>query len=134
MKTVPNNASVADFIESLDNPQRKSDSKTLLTLMQNITKELPKMWGDSIVGFGSYHYRYESGREGDWFVTGFSPRKQSMTIYIMGGLGKLEAELVKLGKHTTGKSCLYIKKLDQVETNVLQDLISSSIKSIEDAS
>ncbi len=131
MKTVPNNASVADFIEGLDNPQRKSDSKTLLTLMQNITKEPPKMWGDSIVGFGSYHYRYKSGREGDWFVTGFSPRKQSMTIYIMGGLGKFEAELIKLGKHTTGKSCLYIKKLDQVDMSVLESMIRKSFKSFK---
>ncbi len=131
MKTVPNNANVADFIEGLENPQRKSDSKTLLTLMQNITKEPPKMWGDSIVGFGSYHYRYESGREGDWFVTGFSPRKQSMTIYIMGGLGKFEAELIKLGKHTTGKSCLYIKKLDQVDMSVLEGMIRKSVKTFK---
>ena len=97
--------------------------------MQGITGELPKMWGNSIIGFGSYHYKYKSGREGDWFLTGFSPRKQSFTLYIMAGFSKYEELLSKLGKFTTGKSCLYIKRLSDVDLSVLETIC---IRSLED--
>jgi hypothetical protein len=89
------------------------------------------MWGDSIVGFGSYHYKYASGREGDWFVTGFSPRKQNLTLYIMSGFDEYERLLGKLGKHSTGKSCLYIKKIEDVDVDVLTELVKKSVEHME---
>ena len=108
LKTQQNNASVDDFIESVDSDDRRNDCIALLSMMTRITQKVPKMWGDSIVGFGSYHYKYKSGREGDWFVTGFAPRKRELTVYIMPGFEKYSALMEKLGKYRTGKSCLYI--------------------------
>ena len=99
-----------NFLSSVDNPVRQKDSFTILKLMEEITDHEPVMWGTSIIGFDTYHYKYESGREGDFFKVGFSPRKQNLTIYIMPGFKRYEELLSKLGKHSTGKSCLYIKR------------------------
>ena len=99
----------------------------MLRIMEEIVGEPPKMWGGSIIGFGSYHYKYASGREGDWMLTGFSPRKQSLTLYIMSGFSRYDELLSKLGKYKTGKSCLYIKKLEQVDAAVLKELIAASV-------
>lgn len=99
--------------------------------MKQATKAEPKMWGTSIVGFGTYHYKYASGREGDWFQTGFSPRKQSLTLYLMGGLDMHQAALKKLGKHTTGVGCLYIKKLGDVDKKVLKEIIAAGAKRLK---
>jgi len=99
--------------------------------MKEVTGKEPEMWGDSIIGFGSYHYKYASGREGDWFVTGFSPRKQNLTLYIMGGFDNYDVLLGKLGKHKTGKSCLYINKLDDVDMDVLKTLVRASVEHME---
>ena len=101
-----------------------------LALMKQVTQLEPQMWGSSIVGFGSYHYKYASGREGDMPLTGFSPRKRNLTLYIMGGLEQYDALLAKLGKHTTGKACLYIKRLDDVHLPTLKKLIQQSVKHI----
>jgi hypothetical protein len=126
LKTQKNDASVMDFLQSVENEQRRSDSLRLLRIMQSVTGEEPVMWGPSIVGFGSYHYRYESGREADWMLTGFSPRKQALTAYIMAGFDRYDELMAKLGTYTTGKSCLYLKKLDDVHESVLRELIDAS--------
>lgn len=131
LKTQENNDNVLNFINELENDRRKADSYALLDLMGSITGKPAKMWGKSIIGFGKYHYRYESGREGDWFMCGFSPRVQSMTIYIMKGFGQYDAYMQKLGKYSTGKSCLYINKLDDVDLQVLKALIEQSVKDIQ---
>ena len=101
---------------------------TYMKIMKEVTGKRPKMWGDSIVGYDSYRYKYASGREGDWPVTGVSPRKQALTLYIMSGFKKYPALMKKLGKHTTGSSCLYIKKLEDIDTKVLKQLIQESVK------
>ncbi len=132
LKTKPNKASVAGFISSIDDPVKKQDSKQLLKIMGEITGEKPVMWGTSIIGFGSYHYKYASGREGDWFCAGFSPRKQSLTLYIMGCHQKEDEHLYqKLGKHKTGKSCLYIKKLSEIELSALEQIIRNSVNRLK---
>lgn len=127
-KTEPTKASVTGFINSIDDPQRKADVRKVASIMRKVTGKRAKMWGSSIVGFGTYHYRYDSGREGDFMLTGFSPRKQALTIYIMSGFAKYGALMKKLGKHKTGKSCLYIKRLSDVDEAVLQRLIEESVK------
>lgn len=127
LKTLKNDASVMAFLNGVENKQRKKDAFTLLELMQKVTNSKPSMWGTAIVGFGDYHYKYASGREGDWFITGFSPRKQSMSLYIMSGFDKYEEILGRLGKHKTSKACLYINKLEDVDMNVLQELIVRSV-------
>ena len=127
LKTKPNKNSVAGFIKSVEE-RRREDCKALLSLMKRITRKKPTMWGDSIVGFGKYHYKYESGREGDWFVTGFSPRKQNISIYIMPGFSKYQTILKKLGKHKTSVSCLYINKLAEIDIKQLEKLITRSVK------
>ena len=128
LKTKKTKASVAAFLNKVADPQRRKDCQTVLDLMKQATGEEPKMWGDSIVGFGSYHYRGASGREGDWMIIGFSPRKTDLTLYIMAGFEEFESLMAKLGKYKTGKSCLYIKKLDDVEIPVLNSLIENSVK------
>ena len=128
LKTKKTKASVVAFLNKVADPQRRKDCQTVLDLMKQATGEEPKMWGDSIVGFGSYHYRGASGREGDWMIIGFSPRKTDLTLYIMAGFEKFESLMAKLGKYKTGKSCLYIKKLDDVEVPVLKKLIARSVK------
>jgi hypothetical protein len=125
-KTQVNDASVADFINSIEDEQKRNDSLEIIRMMQQVTKEQPKMWGPSIVGFGSYHYKYESGREGDSPRIGFSPRKQNMTLYLSRGIENNQDLLKNLGKHSTGKGCLYIKKLSDVDKDVLKELLSQS--------
>ena len=131
LKTKLNDASVEDFIDSIAEEGKRRDARTVLELMQQVTGQEPKMWGDSIVGFGSYHYKYASGREGDWFLTGFSPRKQNLTLYIMPGFDRYASLMDKLGKHSTGKSCLYIKKLEAIDTDVLRELVRLSVAHME---
>lgn len=125
-KTKPTTLNVMAFINAIADPARRSDAKTLIKLMQSVSGEKPKMWGPSIVGFGSYHYMYESGREGDMPVIGFSPRRAATVLYGMGASGA-KALLAKLGKHTTGKGCVYIKRLADVDQKVLQSLVSKAI-------
>lgn len=126
-KTKPTKLSVAAFIDAVTDPIKRADAKTLVKLMQSAAGEKPKMWGPSIIGFGSCHYRYESGREGDMPLIGFSPRKPALVLYNMLGSSNSAALLAKLGKHTTGKGCLYIKKLADVDEKVLQTLAIKSV-------
>ena len=128
VKTKMNDASVMAFLNKVDDEQKRKDSFEILKIMKQVTKEEPKMWGSSIVGFGSYHYKGASGREGDWLVTGFSPRKQNLTLYLMGGFNAHTDLLKKLGKHKTSVGCLYIKKLEDVDVKVLKELIKKSMK------
>lgn len=127
LKTKPSDQSVEAYLNSIEPQKKREDSLAILKLMQEITGEQPQMWGDSIVGFGSYHYKYASGREGDWFLTGFAPRKQNLTLYIMAGFDNYDELMDKLGKHTTGKSCLYIKKLEDINLDILRQLIAESV-------
>ena len=127
-KTRRTGASVGDFLTSVENRRRREDGFTLLEMMKKITKLEPEMWGPSIIGFGSYHYKYESGREGDIFLTGFSPRKQSLSLYIMDGFDGREDLLTKLGKHRKSVSCLYVNKLADVNMEVLRGLIQRSFE------
>jgi hypothetical protein len=128
LKTKVNDQPVAAFLDGVADEGRRQDCYTILEMMKMATRAEPKMWGDSIVGFGSYHYTYASGRGGDWLLTGFSPRKQNLTLYIMSGFSDFEELLSRLGKHKTGKGCLYIKKLADVDLAVLQELIDQSVK------
>lgn len=127
LKTKVNDQSVTAFLEANTDEKRRKDCFTVLEMMKKATGSEPKMWGDSIVGFGSYHYKYASGQEGDWLITGFSPRKQALTLYLMSGFDNYESILSRLGKFKTGKSCLYIKKLDDIDVTVLQELIDKSV-------
>ena len=126
-KTKANGLNVSAYISALTDPTQKSDAKELARLMQEASGEKPKMWGPSIVGFGSYHYKYDSGREGDMPLISFSPRKAALVLYSMLGHGEANSLLPKLGKHTTGKGCLYIKKLADVDRTVLQTLIKNAV-------
>ncbi len=131
LKTKKNDANVKEFIDAIDDEIKRDDCRKILEMMRKAIKCEPRMWGASLVGFGEYHYKYDSGREGDWFRTGFSPRKQNITIYIMNGCDRYEELLSKLGKHSTGKSCLYIKRLSDVDTKVLNELIIESVRYFE---
>ena len=126
-KTKATTLSVTAYIDALTDPTRRSDAKELIQLMQRASGERPKLWGPSIVGFGSYHYRYDSGREGDMPLIGFSPRKAALVLYITLSHSEAKALLAKLGKHTTGKGCLYIKKLSDVDRTVLETLIKNAV-------
>jgi hypothetical protein len=126
LKTQKNEKDVETYLNSVEHDKRREDGFVVLELMKEVTGEEPKMWGSSIVGFGEYRYKYASGREGDWFLTGFSPRKQAMTLYIMGGFDQYGELLAKLGKYTTGKGCLYIKKIEDVDRDVLRELVAKS--------
>lgn len=130
LKTRPNKASVSSFINQIEDEQKRKDCKQLSKLMRAITGKQAKMWGTSIIGFGSYHYIYKTGNEGDWMITGFSPRKQNISIYIMSGFKGHAALLKKLGNHKTAKSCLYIKKLDDIDINILEMIIAKSVADI----
>ena len=130
-KTKPTKADVDKFLNNIKDEKRREDSFKIIKLMKQITKAEPKMWGSSIVGFGNYHYKYASGREGDWFLAGFSPRKQSLTIYAMTYLENYPDILKRLGKHKTGKGCLYINNLEDVDIKVLKELITTSIKNLQ---
>ena len=128
LKTKPSKRSVTKFINALEDEQKRKDSRQILRLMEKLTGSKPILWGENIIGFGRYHYTYKSGQEGSWFITGFSPRKQNLTIYIMPGFSKYDNLLKKLGKHKKGKSCLYINKLDNIDTQILEKLISESVE------
>lgn len=132
LKTKENDASVKDFINTVEDEQKRKDCFALIDMMQDITGEEAKMWSTSIVGFGTYHYKYDSGREGDFMTVGFSPRKQALTLYIMAGFSHYDELMQRLGKFKTGKSCLYVKKLEDVDEKVLRELIKSSVKFIKD--
>lgn len=127
-KTKATKASVDKFIKSIKDAKVKRDCERIISIMKAITNQEPQMWGPSIVGFGTYHYKYESGREGDFFLTGFSPRKQNLTLYIIAGFNKYEDLMKKLGKYKTGRSCLYIKSLDDINLTVLKKIITESVK------
>ena len=128
LKTKPTRASVATFINSVDERQRRADSRKVAAMMRKATGKRAKMWGTSIVGYGTYQYTNTAGVEFEWPITGFSPRKQALTIYIMPGFSHFEPLMKKLGKYKTGKSCLYIKRLSDVDEKVLQRLIDASVK------
>lgn len=127
LKTQRNDASVEEFLDSVDKEKKRQDSYAILKLMKEVTGEEPAMWGTSIVGFGSYQYKYASGQEGEWFLVGFSPRKQNLTLYIMSGFDDYESLLGDLGKYKTGKSCLYINKLEDVDLSTLRELVEKSV-------
>ena len=130
-KTKLNEGSVEEFIDRVENEQKRDDSREIIKIMSEITGQPPKMWGTSIIGFGTYHYVYESGREGDWMLTGFSPRKQALTVYIMSGFSEDDDLLGKLGSHKIGKSCLYVKKLADLDIDILKEMIAKSVDEIK---
>ena len=127
-KTKPTDESVKDFLNRIPDPERREDCLAVAKIMEDITGEKPKMWGPSIVGFGTYRYKYASGREGDWPVTAFSPRKKDLTLYIMMGLDKHDELMKQLGKHSVSKACLYIKRLSDIHVPTLKKLIKASVK------
>ena len=126
-KTKPTAVSVTSFVNGLTEPEKRSDAKVFIALMKRVTGEKPKMWGPSIIGFGTLHYRYESGREGDTVLVGFSPRKPAIVLYGVTGFKGAKALLAQLGKHTTGKGCLYIKRLADVDQEVLEELLVNAV-------
>ena len=128
LKTKLSDASVEVFLDGIADEAKRRDSYAILSMMQEVTGVEAKMWGDSIVGFGSYRYKYASGREGDWPLVGFSPRKQNLTLYIMSGFEQYDQLLQRLGKHSTAKSCLYIKRLADVDLAVLRELVKLSVE------
>lgn len=128
LKTVPTKFSVDKFLKGITDEQKRADCFEIVKIMERATKSKARMWGPAIVGFGDYHYVYESGREGDWFITGFSPRKQNLTLYLIGGFQQFEDLMKRLGKYSLGKSCLYINKLEDVDMKVLKEIITRSVK------
>ncbi|RPI31712.1 MAG: DUF1801 domain-containing protein [Actinomycetota bacterium] len=133
LKTRPSGASVEAFLQGVADEARREDCRTLLALMRRVTGAEPEMWGPSIIGFGTYHYVYASGREGDWFLTGFSPRKRDLTLYIMAGFSAYDDLLARLGPHKTGKSCLYVKRLGDLDLEALEALVVASVKHMREA-
>jgi len=131
LKTKRTAASVAAFLARIPDATRRNDCRAVAKLMQQVTRTRPRMWGTSIVGFGSYHYKYGSGREGDWFLAGFSPRKQDLTLYLMAGIERYPKLQAKLGKHKHGKSCVYIKRLADVDLAVLRRLVAASVRDMK---
>lgn len=131
LKTQRNDQSVEAFLDRVEDEKKRADSYAILEMMKHITGAPPEMWGDSIVGFGSYRYKYASGREGDWPVVGFSPRKQNLTLYLMSGFDGYDALLSRLGKYKTSKACLYIKKLEDVNQETLKELIRQSVEHMQ---
>ena len=127
-KTRPTQARVSDFLQTVDNPKRRADAKKVLAMMRRATGKRATMWGSSMIGFGKYQYKYESGREGEFMLTGLSPRKQNLVVYIMPGFEPFAAQMKKLGKYKTGRSCLYINKLEDVDEKVLEKLVTDSVK------
>lgn len=128
LKTKPTKQSVSAFLKKIPDEKRRKDCEAISRMMAEVTKAKPEMWGPSIVGFGRYKYKYDSGREGEWMVTGFSPRKTDLTLYIMQGFASLPDLMDRLGKHKTGKSCLYIKKLEDVDVKVLRKIVEKSVQ------
>ena len=127
-KTQPTKASVTAYINAIEDTDRRTDVRKVAAMMRKATGKRARMWGPGIVGYGTYHYRYESGREGDFMITGFASRKQALTVYVMPGFEKFDALMDKLGKYKTGKSCLYIKRLADVDEKVLERLIDESVQ------
>lgn len=127
-KTQPTRESVYEFLDRISDEKRRRDCYTILELMQQVSGEEPVMWGSNIVGFGSYHYKYASGREGDSALTGFSPRKRDLTIYIVSGFDEYGELMSRLGKYKTGKSCLYIKKIEDIDLETLKELVTNSVE------
>ena len=130
-KTKANKTSVTEFLSTVTHEQKRKDSETLVALFEKLIGEPAVMWGSSIIGFGQYHYKYASGREGQFMLAGFSPRKNALTIYIMTGLSQYADLLAQLGKYKTGKSCLYIKKLEDIDIDVLSQLILHSVDAVK---
>jgi len=130
-KTKKNQESVQTFLDTIENAQKKADSEQILQMMQEASGEPPAMWGPTIIGFGEYHYKYDSGREGDFMRIGFSPRKNNLSLYIMPGFSNYQPLLDQLGKHKLGKSCLYINKLDDIDTDVLKQLMDRSLEDMK---
>lgn len=130
LKTKETRDSVAGFLKKIDDPARRKDAEAILALFKSATREEPKMWGSSIVGFGRLHYKYASGREGDWFKAGFSPRKDAFTLYLCGGFAPHADLMEKLGKFKTGGGCLYVKKLEDVDRKVLKQLVQRTVKGV----
>ena len=128
LKTQRNAGSVKQFLDKVPDERRRDDARAVSAIMEDVTGEKPAMWGTSMVGFGSYHYKYESGQEGDWPLVAFAPRKDSLTLYIMPGFKEYSGLLEKLGKHKTGRSCLYIKSLEEVHVPTLKTLVRQSVK------
>jgi hypothetical protein len=131
LKTKPTDQSVNRFVKGIPDEGRRQECRTLLSMMEDITGSPARMWGSSIVGFGSYHYAYASGRQGDWFLTGFSPRKQNLTVYVLMGFEAKPALMKTLGKYSTGKSCLYIKSLEDVHVPTLKKLVRESVRELK---
>lgn len=129
LKTQPNDGNVEAFLAEVADERRRADARTVCALMTEITGHQPTMWGTALVGFGRYRYTYASGRAGEWFVVGFSPRKQNLTLYLLDGFDGYADLLGRLGKHTTGKACLYVKKLDDINEDVLRELVARSYAS-----
>ncbi|MEM6639913.1 MAG: DUF1801 domain-containing protein [Pseudomonadota bacterium] len=130
-KTVPTKASVSAFLSSVEDANKRRDVKKIMAIMRRITGKRATMWGPSLIGFGQYDYKYASGREGSFCITGVSPRAQNVSIYIMDGFTKYAALLKRLGKHKTGRACLYIKRLDDVDEGVLETLIERSVRTMQ---
>lgn len=130
--TKPNDANVVAFIAGIEHPRRRADSELLLPMMDRISGMKPQMWGDSMVGYGQYHYKYASGREGDYFLTGFSPRKAAMTVYIMPGFKQYDDLLAKLGKHRHSSSCLYINRLENIDLATLETIVADSVRRMKE--
>jgi len=128
LKTKPTKASVSGFLNKVSDKSRREDCLKVLEIMKDVTGEEPEMWGESIVGFGRYRYEYESGTKGEWMITGFSPRKGDLTLYLMSGFEAVPNLMARLGKHKTGKSCLYLKKLEDVDLKVLRKIVEKSVK------
>jgi len=127
-KTQETEASVADFLNAIPDEAKRADAWRVARLMEEETGAPPRMWGDSIVGFGHYHYKYASGREGEWMLAGFSPRKANLTLYLMSGFDRFEDLRARLGKHTVGKSCLYVKRLSDIDEAALRQLVRESVE------
>jgi len=132
LKTQESDASVDDYLNSVEDEKKRDASFKVKALMEEVTGEEARMWGDSIVGFGRYKYKYASGREGEWMITGFAPRKRNLTLYIMSGFDEYDDLLAKLGKHSTGKSCLYINKLEDIDMDVPRELVAKSVQHMKE--
>lgn len=132
LKTRPNDQDVTEYLDSVADQQKREACGIILEIMKEATGEEPRMWGGTIVGFGSYHFKYASGREGDWFLTGFAPRKKNLTLYIMSGFNDYDALLGDLGKFSTGKSCLYISKIEDIDLDVLKELVKLSVEHVKE--
>ncbi|HQF70706.1 MAG TPA: DUF1801 domain-containing protein [Promineifilum sp.] len=127
LKTRENDGDVLAFLNAVPDESKRADALRMMAIMREVTGEEPRLWGDNIVGYGHYHYKYASGREGDWFLAGFSPRKANLTLYIIAGFEQFEELRARLGKHTVGKSCLYVKRLADLDEATLRELIGRSV-------